>query len=173
MCYSFIISNIEVTDLQKKDTGKWLKAIIMMATVISFVLVVILAPFLGKEIISTHSELNFLFWPSLIFIWITALPLFVSFYLFYLISQKIIEDKPFDEKNVTRLTIVSRLALIESALYLIALIMLVLLGVSHISLLLIIIMVMFIALAMAVITAILAHLVDKARRIEIENELTI
>lgn len=162
-----------MTNLQKKDTGKWLKAIILMATVISIVLVAILAPFLGKEIISTNPELTFLFWPSLIFIWITALPLFISFYLFYLISQKIIDDKPFDEKNVNRLTIVSRLALLEAGLYLFALIMLIILSVFYISLLLIIIIVMFISLAMAVITAILAHLVDKARRIEIENELTI
>src|SRR5699024_6305722 len=96
-----------------------------MATVISIVLVAILAPFLGKEIISTNPELTFLFWPSLIFVWITALPLFISFYLFYLISQKIIDDKPFDEKNVNRLTIVRRLALLENGLYLFSLIMLI------------------------------------------------
>lgn len=159
--------------MDKKDTGKWLKVIIMMAGLISLVLVVVLAPLLGKELVMANLELEFMFWPSLIFIWLTAIPLFISLYLFYLISQEIIKDNPFYIKNVTRLTIVSRLALLEAGLYLFALIVLIILGVFHISLLLIIIIVMFIALAMAVITAILAHLVDKARRIEIENELTI
>lgn len=159
--------------LKKKDTGKWLKVIIIMAGIISIILAALLAPLLGKELVSTNPQLEFLFWPSLIFIWISAIPLFISLYMFYLISQEIINDNPFFKKNSIRLTIVSRLALLESGLYLFALIVLIILGEFHISLLLIIIIVMFIGLAMAVITAILAHLVDKARRIEIENELTI
>lgn len=162
-----------MSGLEKKDTGKWLKVIIMMAGLISLVLAGVLAPLLGKELLMTNPELKSLFWPSLIFIWITAIPLFISLYLFYLISGEIIKDNPFCLKNVTRLTVVSRLALFEAGLYLFALVVLIIIGVFHISLLLIIIIVMFIALAMAVITAILAHLVDKARRIEIENELTI
>lgn len=159
--------------MEKKDTGRWLKVIIMMAWIISIILAAVLAPLLGKELVSTNPELEFLFWPSLIFIWITAIPLFVSLYMFYLISKEIIKDNPFYIKNSERLTIVSRLALLEAGMYLFALIVLIMLGEFHISLLLIIIIVMFIGLAMAVITAILAHLVDKARRIEIENELTI
>lgn len=159
--------------MEKKDTGKWLKVIIVMAGLISLVLVAVLAPILGKELIFAHPELKYLFWPSLIFIWLTAIPVFISLYLFYLISHEIIKDNPFYIKNVSRLTIVSRLALLEAAFYLFALIMLIILGVFQVSLLLIIIIVMFIALAMSVITAILAHLIDKARRIEIENELTI
>ena len=159
--------------MEKKETGKWLKVIIMAAALISLVLTGIIAPLLGKEALITNPELSYLYWPSLIFIWITAIPLFVSLYLFYLISKEIMRDNPFHEKNSARLKLVSRLALLESGLYLIALITLMFLGAFHISLLLIIIFVMFIGLAMAVITAILAHLVDKARRIEAENELTI
>src|SRR5699024_10185242 len=133
-----------------------------MAGLISLVLVAVLAPILGKELIFAHPELKYLFWPSLIFIWLTAIPVFISFYLF---SHEIIKDNPFYIKNVSRLTIVSRLALLEAAFYLFALIMLIILSVFQVSLLLIIIIVMFIALAMSVITAILAHLIDKARRI--------
>ncbi len=159
--------------MEKKDTGKWLKVIILMAGLISLVLAFVLAPLLGKELVVLNPELKYLFWPSLIFIWITAIPLFISLYLFYLISQEIMVDNPFYIKNSIRLTIVSRLALLEAGLYLFALLTLIILGVFYISLLLIIIIIMFIGLAMAVITAILAHLIDKARRIEIENELTI
>lgn len=159
--------------MEKKDTGKWLKVIILMAGLISLVLAFVLAPLLAKELIASNPQLKYLFWPSLIFIWVTAIPLFISLYLFYLISQEIMLDNPFYIKNSIRLTIVSKLALLEAALYLFALITLIILGVFYISLLLIIIIIMFIGLAMAVITAILAHLVDKARRIEIENELTI
>src|SRR5699024_12559701 len=75
-----------------------------------------------------------------------SIPVFISLYLFYLISHEIIKDNPFYIKNVSRLTIVSRLALLEAAFYLFALIMLIILSVFQVSLLLIIIIVMFIAL---------------------------
>src|SRR5690625_1645169 len=89
-----------------------------MAGLISLVLVAVLAPILGKELIFAHPELKYLFWPSLIFIWLTAIPVFISLYLFYLISHEIIKDNPFYIKNVSRLTIVNRLALLEAAFYL-------------------------------------------------------
>src|SRR5699024_12418414 len=101
-----------------------------------------------------------LFWSSLIFIWITAIPLFISLYLFYLISGEIIKVNPFCLKNVTRLTVVSRLALFESGLYLFALVVLFFLGVFHICLLIIIIIVMFFALAMYIITSLFCLLLD-------------
>src|SRR5690625_3122878 len=115
-----------------------------MAGLISLVLVAVLAPILGKELIFAHPELKYLFWLSLIFIWLTAIPVFISLYLFYLISHEIIKDNPFYIKNVSRLTIVSRLALLEAAFYLFALIMLIILIFFHVSLLLFIILVLFI-----------------------------
>src|SRR5699024_11941953 len=103
------------------------KVIIVMAGLISIVLVAVLAPILGKELILAHPELKYLFWPSLIFIWLTAIPVFISLYLFYLISYEIIKDNTFYIKYVSRLTIVIQLALLESAFFLIALVMFIIL----------------------------------------------
>src|SRR5699024_12613594 len=120
-----------------------------MAGLISIVLVAVLAAILGKELILAHLELKYLFWPSLIFIWLKAIPVFISLYLFYLISHEIIKDNPFYIKNVSRLTIVSRLALLDAAFYLFALIMLIILSVFQVSLLFIIIIVIFIVFAIS------------------------
>src|SRR5690625_7908568 len=122
-----------------------------MAGLISLVLVAVLAPILGKELIFAHPELKYLFWPSLIFIWLTAIPVFISLYLFYLISHEIIKDNPFYIKNVSRLTIVSRLALLEAAFYLFAFIMFIFLSVFLVSLFLIIIIFLFFSYDMYII----------------------
>src|SRR5690625_7175054 len=132
-----------------------------MSCLISLVLCSVLSTILAKELIFAHPELKYLFWPSLIFIWLAVIPVFISLYLFYLMSHEIIKDNPFYIKNISRLTIVSRLALVEDSFYLFQLNMLIIIIVFQVSLLLIIIIFMFIALAMLLIIAILVHIIYK------------
>lgn len=61
--------------MERNELTKWLKMIIAFTAIIGVFLCFIIAPFLGREAVSMYPELDYMYWPYLIFIWVTAVAL--------------------------------------------------------------------------------------------------
>lgn len=159
--------------MKRKELTKWLKIVIAFAALIGVFLCFIVAPFLGREAVFMYPELSYMFWPSLIFIWATAVPFYAALYKGWLICEEISNDNSFCRENGQRLKEISKLALFECILYLVAMVVLLILNLLHPSILLMALFVIFVGVSIAVVAAALSHLVEKASELEEENDLTI
>ena len=91
----------------------------------------------------------------------------------WLICGEFAKDNSFCKENVQRLKDISKLALLECILYLVAMIILLVLNLLHPSVLLMTLFIIFVGISIAVVAATLSHLVEKARELKEENDLTI
>ena len=130
-------------------------------------------PFLGLEMKFMYPEFGYMFWPCLIFVWVTAIPFYIGLYKGWLICGEFAKDNSFCKENVQRLKDISKLALLECILYLVAMIILLVLNLLHPSVLLMTLFIIFVGISVAVVAATLSHLVEKARELKEENDLTI
>ena len=159
--------------MERMELAKWLKIVIAFAALLGMFLCFIIAPLLGREIAFEFPELSYLFWPCLIFIWITACPFYFALYKGWQMCQEIAIDNSFCRENARRLKEISRLALFECVMYLVALIGLLVLNLLHPSILLMILFILFVGISIAVVAAALSHLVEKVCDLKEENDLTI
>ena len=159
--------------MKRKELAKWLKMVIVFAALIGMFLCVIIVPALGHDAVSMYPELYYMYWPCLIFIWITAIPFYFALYKAWLICQEISKDNSFCTENAQRLKEISKLALFECILYLAATIILFILNLLHPSILLMTLFIIFVGISIAVVSAALSHLVEKASELKKENDLMI
>ncbi|MDI6618455.1 MAG: DUF2975 domain-containing protein [Clostridiales bacterium] len=159
--------------MKQSELAKWLKCIIIISAFIGLFLCGLIAPLLGSDAASANPELKFMLWPSLIFIWITAVPLYMALWESWLISCDISNDNSFCDQNAKRLKSISKLALCECIFYLAAIITLMALNMLHPGILLIAVLIIFISISISVTSAALSHLVEKASALKQENDLTI
>ncbi|MDD4760668.1 MAG: DUF2975 domain-containing protein [Bacteroidaceae bacterium] len=159
--------------MERKELTKWLKIVIVFAALTGVLLCFIIAPFLGSETVFIYPELGYMYWPCLIFVWVTAVPFYVALYKGWLICEEISNDNSFCQENAQRLKEISKLALFECILYLAAMIILLVLNLLHPSILLMTLFVIFVGISIAVVCAALSHLVEKASELKEENDLTI
>lgn len=159
--------------MKQLELAKWIKAIIIISAIIGLIICFIIVPVLGKDLLTIHPEFDYMFIPSLIFIWITAIPFYIALWLSWSIAGEISKDRSFSKKNADSLKKISYLAVSESMLYFLAIVALLILKLLHPGILIIALFIIFIGIALAVTTAALSRLVEKARLIEEENELTI
>ena len=159
--------------MERKELTKWLKLVIAFAAFLGLFLCFVLAPLLGREIAFEYPEFSYMFWPCLIFIWITAVPYYLALYKSLLICREIAKDNSFCRENAGRLKDISRLALSECVMYFAGMVVLMILNLLHPSILLMALFIIFVGGSIAVVAAVLSHLVEKACELKEENELTI
>ena len=114
-----------------------------------------------------------MYWPCLVFIWITAVPFYFALYKGWLICQEISNDNSFCQENAQRLKEISKLASSECILYSAATIILFIMNLLHPSILLMTLFIIFVGISIAVVSAAISHLVEKASELKKENDLTI
>lgn len=159
--------------MKQRELSKWLKLIIVVAAACCIALGAFLIPVLGREEANAAPELAYLFWPCLIFFWITELVVLAAFWQAWLIFSEIGRDNSFCMENARRLRTISRLAIVDSVLYAVCTIVLVILGAMHPGVLLIFAGIVLVGLAIAIASAALSHLTQKAASLKDENDLTI
>lgn len=159
--------------MKQKELAKWLKLVIAFAALIGVFLCLVIIPTLGHDFALMNPELDYMYWPCLIYIWITAVPFYFALYKAFLICREISADNSFCTENAQRLKEISKLALSECILYLAAMIILFVLNLLHPSILLIMLFIIFTGISIAIISAALSHLVEKASELKKENDLTI
>lgn len=159
--------------MKQKELAKWLKLVITFAALIGVFLCLVIVPTLGHDFALMYPEFDYMYWPCLIYIWITAVPFYFALYKAFLICREISADNSFCTENAQRLKEISKLALSECILYLAAMIILFVLNLLHPSILLIMLFIIFTGISIAIISAALSHLVEKASELKKENDLTI
>lgn len=159
--------------MKQFELAKWLKTLIIISALIGLVLCFVIVPIIGKDAVLMNPDLEYIFYPSLIFIWITGIPFYIALWKSWSIASEIGKDRSFCKENADSLKTISRLALVECVLYFSAIISLLILNLLHPGLLLMALSIIFLGVAVAVAAAALSHLVEKANRLQEENDLTI
>ncbi len=159
--------------MKQKELAKWLKLVVSFAALTGALLCFVVAPALGRDAVLMNPELDYMYWPCLIFIWITAVPFYFALYKGWLICREISKDNSFCQENAQRLKDISKLALSECILYLAGAIILFIRNLLHPSILLMTLFIIFVGISIAAVSAAISHLVEKASELKKENDLTI
>lgn len=159
--------------MKQSELSKWLKIIVVVAAVCCIVLGAFLIPELGREEAVATPDLAYLFWPCLIFFWITDIIVLAALWQAWQIFTEIGRDNSFCAENAGRLRNISRLAAADSILYAVFAVVLVALNAMHPGVLLIFAGLVLVGLAVAIAAAALSHLTQKAASLKDENDLTI
>lgn len=158
----------------KQDAfSKYLKGLVIAMAVLGLLLCVFFVPGFGKDIVKANPHLAYLFYPSLVFVYFTAIPVYVSLWNAWKIFCNIGKNNSFCFENALRLKHISYLASADTFLYVAAAIVLVSMDALGWNALIFIVVIVFIGLAMAIVCSSLSHLVDKAATLKEENDLTI
>lgn len=153
--------------------SKWLKWIICGIAVCGAAIYFYFVPTFGNEVAEANPEYSYCFAPWLAVIWVTAIPCYLVLYFGWKIVTEIGRDNSFSMENSKYLKYISILALVDTGYFFLANMVLMLLNMNHPGIFLASLLVEFAGVAVAVVTAALSHLVQKAAEIQKENELTI
>lgn len=148
--------------MKRSELSNLLKGIAVIAGVVILVLYGPVAVTLGQELAQQNPELRFLFWPCLLFLWISIIPFYLALGYAWKIFSAIAQDQSYCPENASRLKTISVLALTDCLLYFLAVVALLLLGILNPGILLIVLAVMLVSAVVSAVSAALSHLVEKA-----------
>ncbi|MEG1390012.1 MAG: DUF2975 domain-containing protein [Angelakisella sp.] len=159
--------------MKQAEMAKWLKCLVLFTGCVGFVFMAVIVPELVGELARQNPAFTYLLQPGIIFIWVTAVPAYVSLYKVWQICCEINRNNSFCRKNASLLRDISRLSLLGSMLYLGMVFLMLIKGHLDIFVLLLIFGAIFLGVFVAVLTAALSHLTEKASALKQENDLTI
>lgn len=159
--------------MTQTSLSNWLKIIIAGIAACGAIIYTYLIPWFGKDLVYAHPEFSYCYAPWLCVIWLSAVPCYLALYFGWKITAEISRDNSFSMENSRYLKYISILALADSGYFFLANLVLLFLGMNHPGIFLGSLFVEFAGVAVAVAAAALSHLVQKAAKIQEENELTI
>lgn len=159
--------------MKQRELSIWLRGVVALIAAAVLFLAAVFAPALGAEAVRQSPSMAGYYWPCLIFLWCTALPVFAALAIAWRIFAEIGRDNSFCEKNARRLRTISLLALVDTLLYIAGVVALGVLRVLHPGVFTGLMCIVFMGLAMTVGTAALSHLAKKAADLKVENDLVI
>ena len=130
-------------------------------------------PVLGSDFAASYPEFAHCYWPWLIFLWITAIPCYVTLFFGWSIAAEIGRDNSFSVKNAVSLRSIALLTAGDAVFFFAGNVLYLFLNMNHPAVFLLSCFVVFFGVAIAVAAACLSHLVYKAAKIREENDLTI
>jgi len=122
-----------------------------------------LAPNIGKAIVQMYPELDYLYVPCLAFVWITSLPLFLSFFEAWLIVGEVGKDNTYCEGNIKRFSLISKLILADVLLYTVALVATVIYGLFHPIMYLLLTILIFVGAIVSIVASAASHYILRYR----------
>ena len=159
--------------MKQKELSVWLRVTVVLIGAAVLFLGSVFLPRLGYEAAEMNPDTASLFWPCLLFLWATLLPVLAALVLAWLIFAEIGRDNSFCMANARRLRAISILALIDTLLYVVWIVMLGLLRVLHPGVLIGSVCIVFMGVGFTVGAAALSHLAQKAAALKDENDLVI
>lgn len=151
----------------------WLRFIIIGVGICALVVYAAVIPMLGQSIIYDAPEFAGWYVPWLVFISITAIPVFIALCLCWKVTRNIGSDRSFSMENARLLKWVSWLAAADSAYFFIGNIVMLSLNMSHPGVTLLSLLVVFVGVAVSIAAAVLSHLIVKAADLQEQSDLTI
>ena len=159
--------------LNQKSLSIWLRVVCAVGVFCTLFLSFMVMPMLGKAVAYDYEELAWLYWPCLIFFWLTAAAVLAFLALVWLIARDIGRDRSFTLVNARRLGACSALALADTLLYFAVGCVLMAFHLAHFALLVLGVILCAVGAAVSVACAALSHLTRKAADMQSENDLTV
>jgi hypothetical protein len=158
--------------MKQSSLARWLKFIILGVGLCGLAVYAIV-PIFGKSVAEYAGGVYLNYWPMVIFIWLTALPCYGALVLAWRIAGNIGADRSFSMENAGLLKWISVLAAGDAGFFFLGNIVLWLMNLNHPAVVLLSLLVVFAGAAVAVASAALSHLVEKAAVLQEESEGTI
>lgn len=159
--------------MQQLKLSQWLKGVTIFVGIIGGLFFFLFVPTYGRNMLTLYPEFSSLFYLYLIMTWIGAIPCYLALFQFWKVCIQIGKDNSFSHENAKSLQNIGRLALIDTAYCLIGILVLLLANSLHIFLFIAALFIIAAGIAIAVIAAVLSHLIEKAWQLKQENDLTI
>ena len=159
--------------MEQKTLSLVLKLVLAGFAVAGAIVYFWVLPVLGAEFAAAYPEFARCYWPWLIFLWLTAVPCYITLFFGWSIAAEIGRDNSFSIKNAVSLRNIALLAAFDAAFFFIGNILFLFLDMNHPAVVLASCFVTFLGVAVAVAAACLSHLVYKAAKLREENDLTI
>lgn len=159
--------------MNQKTLSRWLKVITVVLGLMGIAFYAGVFPQLVSDFGEMFPEFKHLVLPSLIGIWASGVPCYISLVLFWRICTRIGQDRSFCTENAKSLQYIGLLAIFDSLLCLAVTVLLVVNGAINPGTYIIAFTIMFAGAAVAVAAMALSHLVMKAALLKDENDLTI
>lgn len=156
--------------MNRRELSIWLRGIVAIFFLLGTALFFVILPLAGRQQMIESPRLVEVFWPALVFLWLTAVPIYMILISAWRIFAEIGRDNSYCNENATRLKFISYLSMIESVLYMLALILLFVLGYTTTTVVLLCMFVVVIGVAFSVATASLSHIVEKNCREQLGRE---
>lgn len=159
--------------MEQKHLSKWLKLILIGIGICGLIVYVAVIPMYGLSLRTQYPEFSNRFWPWIIFIWVSGTPCFMVLYFAWKISTNIGKDLSFSEQNASFLKKISILSVADAGFFFVGNVALLLLNMSHPGVVIASFGIAFVGVAVAVVSAVLSHLVKKAAALQEQSDLTI
>lgn len=159
--------------MKQKELSIWLKLIIIFCGCFGLLFCMYIGPKTGRVLLLDSENLEALYNPFVVFVWITGIPFFIALFLGWQICSDIRLDQAFTIRNAGRLKKISMLSMIECVLYVGALLYLFVIGSYQANLVMIMLLILFFAVVISIFTSLLSHLVRRASEIKEDSDLTI
>ena len=159
--------------MEQKTLAKWLKFVVIGVGICGLCIYLGILPSYGKSLAEQYPEFENRYWPWLIFLWLTAIPCYLSLFFGWRIASNIGKDRYFSIENSKLLQWIAWMAAGDSIFFFVGNIALSLFNLSHPGVVLLSMVIVFAGVAITVAAAALSHLVRKAAALQEESELTI
>ena len=166
--------------MKQKELSIWLKGIVIVCAGFGAVMAAVLMPQFALYISYEYPIMDNIMPYWNLFIALTGIIFYIGLLYIWFICNDIAADNSFSIENSKRLKVLSRLALLEALLYMIACVIFAGISISTSSLiatdmwvLAIGIFVIFVAIIITIVMASLSHLVEKAAILKEDSDLTV
>lgn len=159
--------------MTQSKLSRRLKAVILCVSLCLAGVYLWFLPMLGMEVRAENPEFAHCFWPWLIFLWGTGLPIVVAMATSWKIAAEIGADRSFTRENSLRMRRISTLAFWDTAYFFAGNLVMGFMFVSHPGVLLYSFFFDLAGICIGVVAAALSHLIYKAALLREEQTLTI
>lgn len=160
--------------MRQKELVLALRGIVVLCLLAGAALGGLLVPALGLELVREFPEVAWLFWPCLIGFWLTCLPVLAALVLVWRMAARIGRDNSFCRENARDLKRICWLSLADTVAYLVGSVAICALNVGFPPIFLLgVLAILLVGVAIAVVAAVLSHLIQKAADLKADQDLTI
>lgn len=159
---------------KQKILSNWLKSVVIGLGVLGAIVYGFVLPMGWKMGTINHASLGGeAYWIRMGFLWVTAIPCYIALVYAWKVFTEIGRNNSFSFANAKYFKNIAILALVDTIYYMVGNLIMFFLNMNHPGILLVTFLISFVGVAVVIVCAALAQLVQKAAELKEENELTI
>lgn len=159
--------------MNQKKLSRWLKGITIVLVLMLLCILFLLIPLLQSELSMLFPERQASYRAYFIVARVMVLPCFAALAMFWKLCVNIGADRSFCAENVRLLRRISLLAVADSVICFASAVVFTVLQAFHTEFYIATMLIVTVGIAVAIASAVLAHLTEKAAALKAENDLTI